>query len=202
MTSTLYFDPEEEWNAFVAGHRQQLEDALLPTLGQAQEAGIIPPPEDPNTKLRREAALRGIHVQYPDGEPPAGTPMKLVTFQSPVDGQPVQVPMPADPPANGIRVLINGIEGVMYADPTEAGPYDQDADEVEAAIAEALDVQVRLIGATPEGESVYGFSVSPALREELIEAWNHYQDHSCQAGAMMLDRITEQFIEAFLESRG
>lgn len=198
---------DAEWDAFVAGHRQQLEDALLPTLAEAQSAGIVPDPAalaEATAKqlvtgyddMRRQAAVRGINVSYPDGEPAPGTPMKLVSFASPIDGSEVQVPMPADPPAAGLRVLINGIEGIMYADP--GGEVDED--EVEEAIARAVDVHAQQLK-HDDGIGIYALAVKDELRDELIGAWDHYQDHQCQAGAMLLDRIVEQLIVVFLEAR-
>lgn len=185
---------DAEWEAFLKGHRQELEDALLPTLAQAQTAGVIADPAKQLVQVRQVAESKGVTVEYPDGEPAPGTPMKMVTFYG-KGGEQVQVPMPAKPGPKGIRVRINGIDGVLF---DESAPFDQDADEeVEEAITVALDVHARQVG--HDGVlGIYGLAVPDSLRDELVDAWdNHYLDHGCQAAAMMLDRIIEQLIQAF-----
>ena len=193
-------DPNEyEWRQFLRGHRQELEDALLPTLAQAESAGLLQSEAARQlVQVRQVAESKGVKIEYPDGEPAPGPPMKMVTFYG-KGGEQVQVPMPANPPSSGMRVRINGIDGVLYS---EAGDEEPDSDEVDAAVAAALDVHARQVG--HDGRTgIYGLAVTDVLRDELVDAWdNHYVDHGCQAAAMMLDRIIEQLIVAFRTAQG
>jgi hypothetical protein len=184
-------DYDAEWEAFLRGHRQEMEDALLPSLAQAEAAGVLPKPDRLPVKVA--GTYGGITVEYPDGEPAPGTPMKLVTFFG-RNGEEVQVPMPANVGPKGMRVRINGIDGILFNDDDD----DLDVDDaVEEAIRAALDVHAKQVGHNGV-MGLYGIAVSDQLRDELVEAWDgHYQDHGCQAAAQMLDRILEQLIEAF-----
>lgn len=198
---------DPQWDAFLEGHRTEMEDALLPTLAQAQGAGAIP--ASPlvqltltHDEMRRVAKVRGITVGYPDGEPPSGTPMKIVTFTSPIDGKQVEVPMPAQVGPKGMRISVNGIEALMFPDPEPtAEATDEDEWEVEQAIRAALDVHAQQLK-HEGGVGLFALAIKDELRDELIEAWAHYEDHGCAAAAAMLDRIVLQLRDAFLEAKG
>lgn len=106
-------------------------------------------------------------------------------------------------PAKGLRISINGIEAILFPDPdTKAKATVFDQDEVEEAITAALNVHAKPVGRSANGDTVFGLLISDNLRDELIEAWNHYDDHGCESAAVMLDRIIAQVIEACIQAQG
>lgn len=135
------------WGAFVKGHGQDMEDALLRPLAELGDA------------------------------PDVDVPLKALN-----PAPPVQVRPPAEP------------------EDVTTGMSDE---EVNAQIHRLTNVNARPIGFNPINRVMaFGYGVTPQLRDLLIDAWAHYQDHECVGGRQALDRLLEQLVAAMAATRG
>lgn len=142
------------------------------------------------------------------------TPVRHAKFRT-EEGEEVEGFIPAELPDDGLHVRIAGHPGILFVHPGDGEVHleevevgDEEDDE-QAAMMKASEVTCQIVGYNHETErQLYGFSIGNDFAAALDWAWNHVEDHDCEAGNSYLSRFVEQLVkgiragQAKMESEG
>lgn len=193
-----------DWKEFMRHHGGDIEDAMLAAAADFEREN--PPKMElarPTWGEVKQAAMKGTVLEFLD-ELPDSTEMrywKAVTEE----GETVEGFIPTVLPDDGLKVRINGVQGVLYLHPDdevhldETEPAPDEADEAEQKrLMEMSTIEVKIVSYNPMNErQLYGISISDEFALSLMEAWKHidHEGSPCKETAeTYLTRFVHQFV--------